>query len=105
MNYPQLIQFKRLEERAFIFLNGRQLMFGFVGLFAGMNLAGQLTLEGWPLWVLSLLLSLGGIALGGVYRGLYGYQYIRLLLGTWRKMGRRTDNVADRKSTRLNSSH
>ena len=87
MAYSQLIQFKRLEERAFIFLNGRQLMLGFFGLFAGFSLADKAGLSGWPGWVAAIGLTGLGLALGGVYRGLYGYQYLLLLVRTWTHLG------------------
>ncbi|HID63188.1 MAG TPA: hypothetical protein EYP49_10675, partial [Anaerolineae bacterium] len=88
MNYPQLIQFKRLEERAFIFLNGRQLMLGFFGVFAGLSLANWLKLHGWPVWVAAGVSVVMGVATGGRYRGLYGYQYLRLLARSLTRIGR-----------------
>ena len=79
MSYSQLIQFKRLEERAFIFLNGRQLMFGVFGGFAGMSLANTLQLSGWGVWLVIGGVILLGIVAGARFRGLYGYQYLLLL--------------------------
>jgi hypothetical protein len=79
VSYSQLIQFKRLEERAFIFLNGKQLMFAFFGAFCGLSIANQLDLQGWGVWLVVALVSAVGIAVGARYRGLYGYQYLRLL--------------------------
>ena len=76
MSYSQLIQFKRLEERAFIFLNAKQLMFGVFGIFAGMSLANLLGLTGWFVWVAVIIVALIGVVAGGRFRGLYGYQYI-----------------------------
>ena len=48
MSYSQLIQFKRLEERTLIFLNGKQMMFAVFGGFSGLSLANTLDLSGWP---------------------------------------------------------
>ena len=80
MSYSQLIQFKRLEERAFSFLNGNQVMLGTFGFFAGMSVANRLGLSGWPVWVAVILFGVFGIFVGARYQGLYGYQYIRLLI-------------------------
>ncbi len=66
MNYSQLIQFKRLEERAFVFLNGKQMMFGFIGMFAGMSAGDKVGLSGWPSWVAAGLFAVVGIVLGGI---------------------------------------
>lgn len=79
MSYAQLIQMKRLEEKAFVFMNAKQLMFGFIGLFAGMSLGKQAGLSGWPVWIAVTVLCLLGVAVGGRYRGLYGYQHLFLL--------------------------
>jgi|GEM_PF-2766281 len=80
MAYSQLIQFKRLEERAFIFLNGRQLMFGVFGGFTGLSLANTLNLSGWLVWLTVVAVILLGIVIGARFRGLYGYQYLALLV-------------------------
>lgn len=80
MSYSQLIQFKRLEERAFIFLNGKQLMFGVFGIFAGMSLANLLGLTGWFVWIAVIIVALIGVVAGGRFRGLYGYQYVYFLI-------------------------
>lgn len=80
MSYSQLIQFKRLEERAFIFLNAKQLMFGVLGGFGGMTLGEQFGLGGWLYWGAIALLFILGIAAGGIYRGLYGYQYLYMFI-------------------------
>ncbi len=80
MSYSQLIQFKRLEERAFIFLTGRQVMFAIFGGFSGMSLASQLDLTGWAVWLAIGLVTLLGIIAGARFRGLYVYQYAWLLL-------------------------
>src|SRR5512136_1119678 len=98
MSYSQLIQFKRLEERAFIFLNGRQLMFGVFGVFSGMSLATNLGLKGWPVWAAVVVIGLLGIAAGGRYRGLYGYQYLVLLLRSVARLGQtaRPEDLYDR---------
>ena len=80
MSYSQLIQFKRLEERAFIFLTGRQVMFAIFGGFSGMSLASQLDLSGWAVWLAIGLVTLAGIIAGARFRGLYIYQYVWLLL-------------------------
>ncbi|GIK42102.1 MAG: hypothetical protein BroJett011_59350 [Chloroflexota bacterium] len=82
MSYSQLIQFKRLEERAFIFLNGKQVMLSAFGFFAGMSIANRMGLTGWPVWIAVLLFGALGLVIGARYHGLYGYQYIRLLLRT-----------------------
>lgn len=82
MSYSQLIQFKRLEERAFIFLNGKQVMLSAFGFFVGMSLANRLGLKGWPVWIAVILFGLLGLAIGARYHGLYGYQYLRLLART-----------------------
>jgi len=87
VNYPQLIQFKRLEERAFIFLNGRQFMLGFFGIFAGLSLASRLNLHGWPVWVAVVVAGALGVATGARYRGLYGYQYLGLLARSLARFG------------------
>jgi hypothetical protein len=79
MGYPQLIQFKRLEERAFIFLNGRQMMLGIFGAFAGMALAEEVGLAGWPSWIFVILLGIAGVLAGARFRGIYGYQYLKML--------------------------
>ncbi len=80
MSYSQLIQFKRLEETAFIFLNGKQLMFGVFGIFGGMSLANTLGLKGWWVWIVVVGVALLGIIAGARFRGLYGYQYAYFLL-------------------------
>ncbi len=80
MGYPQLIQFKRLEERAFIFLNGRQMMLGVCGGFGGMAVAENIGLGGWLRWTLVLLLGAAGVLAGARFRGLYGYQYLKMLI-------------------------
>lgn len=80
MSYSQLIQFKRLEERAFIFLNGKQLMFGIFGGFSGMALANSLGLIGWTVWIAIVLVTISGLILGSRFRGLYIYQYLVFLL-------------------------
>jgi hypothetical protein len=85
--YSQLIQFKRLEERAFIFLNGRQLMFGVFGFFGGMAAANRLHVEGWFVWVACFIFCAAGVALGARYHGLYGYQYLKLLWQMVREPG------------------
>src|SRR5262245_55406883 len=82
MNYSQLIQFKRLEERAFIFLNGKQVMLFAFGFFAGMSVANRLGLSGWPVWITVLLFGILGLFIGARYHGLYGYQYLRILIRT-----------------------
>jgi len=87
MSYSQLIQFKRLEERAFVFLNGKQLMLAFFGVFCGMSVANRLHLEGWVVWVAVALFAVLGIAAGGQYRGLYGYQYVQLLARSLTRLG------------------
>jgi len=82
MSYSQLIQFKRLEERAFIFLNGRQLLYGVLGGFGGMALANKFHLNGLPFWLaIGLLVGLGLLA-GSQFRGLYIYQYLHLMART-----------------------
>ncbi len=80
MSYSQLIQFKRLEERAFIFLNGRQLMFGVFGIFVGMSLANTLGLSGLGVYGAIIIVALFGVVAGARFRGLYGYQYLYFLL-------------------------
>jgi hypothetical protein len=90
MSYSQLIQFKRLEERAFIFLNGKQVMFSTFGFFAGMSVANRLGLEGWFVWIAVTLFALLGLVVGARYHGLYGYQYVRLLIRTLMSQ----DNIA-----------
>lgn len=80
MSYSQLIQFKRLEERAFIFLNGKQLMFGVFGIFGGMSLANTLGLKGWAIWIAVAVISILGVIAGARFRGLYGYQYVHFLI-------------------------
>lgn len=80
MSYSQLIQFKRLEERAFIFLNAKQLMFGVLGGFGGMTVGDRLGLNGWLYWLSIGLLVVLGIAAGGIYRGVYGYLYLVMLI-------------------------
>jgi hypothetical protein len=90
MSYSQLIQFKRLEERAFIFLNGKQVMFSTFGFFAGMSVANRLGLEGWFVWISVTLFALLGLVVGARYHGLYGYQYVRLLIRTLMSQ----DNIA-----------
>lgn len=90
MSYPQLIQFKRLEERVFVFLNGKQLMLTFFGLFAGMSIANQLNLKGLGMWVIIVLVGVLGIAVGARYRGLYGYQYLKLLARSLTHLGQVT---------------
>jgi hypothetical protein len=82
VNYAQLIQFKRLEERAFIFLNGRQLMYGAFGGFAGMALADKVGVTGWPVMVLVIAMAGLGIVAGSRFRGLYIYQYLFLIART-----------------------
>jgi len=82
VSYSQLIQFKRLEERAFIFLNAKQLMFGVLGGFGGMTLGEQFELDGWLFWLAIVLISAFGIVAGGIYRGVYGYQYVFMLIRT-----------------------
>jgi len=94
MNYSQLIQFKRLEERAFIFLNGRQLILGFFGMFGGMVTAYNIGVSGLPVWILSAVLGVLGVVAGGVYRGLYGYQYLLMLFRTWTRLGETTNPQA-----------
>jgi hypothetical protein len=74
MSYSQLIQFKRLEERASIFLNGKQLMFGVFGGFTGLSLANTLNLSGWLVWLAVVAVTLLGFAVGARFRGLYGYR-------------------------------
>ena len=91
MAYSQLIQFKRLEERAFIFLNGRQLMLAVFGVFSGFLLSDKLGLGGLTGWVMGGVLGVLGIALGGVYRGLYGYQYLLMIFKTWTNLGQQAD--------------
>ncbi|MCL4297948.1 MAG: hypothetical protein KJ077_19555 [Anaerolineae bacterium] len=82
MSYSQLIQFKRLEERAFIFLNGRQLLYGVLGGFGGMALANKFHLNGLPFWLaIGLLVGLG-LTAGSQFRGLYIYQYLQLMART-----------------------
>lgn len=80
MSYSQLIQFKRLEERAFIFLTGKQVMFAIFGGFSGMSLANQFDLTGWGVWLAIGAVTLLGIIAGARFRGLYVYQYLWLLL-------------------------
>ena len=87
MSYSQLIQFKRLEERAFILLNGKQLMFAFFGAFCGLSIANQFDLEGWGVWLVVALMCTTGVAVGARYRGLYGYQYLRLLARSMARLG------------------
>lgn len=77
--YYQLIQFKRLEEKAFIFLNGKQLMFAVFGGFSGLSIANLFHITGWAIWIVILLVVLLGIVIGARFRGLYGYQYIIVL--------------------------
>jgi hypothetical protein len=89
-SYSQLIQFKRLEERAFVFLNGKQLMLAFFGVFCGMSAANRLHLEGWGVWVAVVVFAVLGIAAGGRYRGLYGYQYVQLLARSLTCLGQTT---------------
>jgi hypothetical protein len=79
MAYSQLIQFKRLEERAFIFLNGRQMMFAVFGGFSGLSLANALDLSGWLVWIAVIAVTILGVVIGARFRGLYGYQYLALL--------------------------
>jgi hypothetical protein len=74
VSYSQLIQFKRLEERAFIFLNGKQVMLFAFGFFAGMSVANRLGLTGWPVWISVSLFGILGLMIGARYHGLYGYQ-------------------------------
>jgi hypothetical protein len=78
--YPQLIQFKRLEERAFIFLNGRQMMFGLVGLFIGIGVANRIGIPKGISWTMGSVFAVLGVVLGARYRGIYGVQYIQILL-------------------------
>lgn len=79
MSYAQLIQFKRLEERALVFLSGKQLMFSvFFGLL-GLMASDWLKLTGWPKWLAAGLLGLAGVIAGSRFRGLYGYQYVQVL--------------------------
>lgn len=98
MSYSQLIQFKRLEERAFIFLNGRQMIFGFFGLFTGLSLAGRLDLQGWPVWLATGLAATGGVIAGARFRGLYGYQYLLLLIRSFIRLNKtvRPETLYDR---------
>ncbi len=77
--YSQLIQFKRLEERAFIFLTGKQLMFAVFGGFSGMAVTSTLNLGGWIPWLAIGLMVLVGIILGARFRGIYIYQYLILM--------------------------
>jgi hypothetical protein len=79
MSYSQLIQFKRLEERAFIFLTGKQLMFAVLGGFTGLSLANTLNLSGWWVWVAVVAVIILGLVIGARFRGLYSYQYVILL--------------------------
>ena len=79
MSYSQLIQFKRLEERAYIFLNGKQLMFGVFGGFTGLSLANALNLSSWLVWLAVVAVTLLGVGVGARFRGLYGYQYLALV--------------------------
>ncbi len=94
MSYSQLIQFKRLEERAFIFLNGRQLMFGIFGGFGGMALANTLNLVGWPVWLSIALVTLVSVILGSRFRGLYIYQYLTFVLRSLAQLNKTIDPTA-----------
>lgn len=98
MSYSQLIQFKRLEEKAFIFLNSKQLMFGFFGLFSGLSIASNLDLEGWPVWVATGLAVVLGVMAGARFRGLYGYQYALLVIRSAARLGQvaRPEELYDR---------
>lgn len=98
MSYSQLIQFKRLEERAFIFLNGRQLMFGVFGVFTGLSLVSNFDLEGWWVWVGVALAGVLGVMAGARFRGLYGYQYGLMLLRQLTNLGQvaRPEELYDR---------
>lgn len=80
MAYSQLIQFKRLEERAFIFLTGKQLMFAVFGGFGGMSVSSALGLGGWLPWVAIGMMVVVGVILGARFRGVYIYQYLTLLV-------------------------
>jgi hypothetical protein len=44
-----------------------------------------------PSWLAAVSLGLGGVALGGVYFGLYGYQYLFLLARSLRNYGQSVD--------------
>ena len=91
MSYSQLIQFKRLEERAFILLNGKQLMFAIFGGFSGMSLANQFELQGWAVWLAIGLVTLLGIVAGARFRGLYLYQYLVLLVRALTQLNQSVD--------------
>lgn len=88
MAYSQLIQFKRLEERAFIFLTGKQLMFAVLGGFTGLSLANTLNLSGWWVWVAVVAVIILGLVIGARFRGLYGYQYVGLLARSLAQLNR-----------------
>jgi len=102
MSYAQLIRFKRLEERAFIFLNAKQLMFAVLGGFGGMTIGDQLGLNGWLYWLSITMLVVLGLIAGGVYRGVYGYLYALMLVRT---LLRGTDAVKPENLYRRTFSH
>lgn len=88
MSYSQLIQFKRLEERTLIFLNGKQMMFAVFGGFSGLSLANTLDLSGWPVWLAVITVTILGLIIGARFRGLYGYQYLGILARSLTQLNR-----------------
>ena len=95
MNYPQLIQFKRPDEKGILFLNARQFMLGAFGFLGGMLVATNLGITDkaiyWGIWGLR---GVVGVIAGGVYHGVYGYQYVKMLLKTWTSLEKVVDPAA-----------